>query len=106
MTTSSSLSNEQFAFLDLKPEVGVIVDEVHRGLSLEAKAISPKFFYDERGSELFDAITELPEYYVTRTEMALFDAHMEEIAAALEENICVIEYGSGSTKRSGACSTY
>ena len=99
MTTSSYLSNEQFAFLDLKPEVGVIVDEVHRGLSLEAKAISPKFFYDERGSELFDAITELPEYYVTRTEMALFDAHMEEIAAALEENICVIEYGSGSTKK-------
>ncbi len=106
MTTSSSLSNEQFAFLDLKPEVGVIVDEVHRGLSLEAKAISPKFFYDERGSELFDAITELPEYYVTRTEMALFEAHMEEIAAALEEISASLSTVAARPKRSGACSTY
>lgn len=99
MTTSSSLPSAQFAFLDLKPDADVVVDEVHKGLSLEAKSISPKFFYDERGSELFDAITELPEYYVTRTEMALFDAHMEEVSACLEDNICVIEYGSGSTKK-------
>ena len=99
MTDSSSLTDEQFAFLDLKPDLEVVLREVHQGLSLAAKAISPKFFYDERGSELFDAITELPEYYVTRTEMALFDAHMAEISACLEENICVIEYGSGSTKK-------
>jgi dimethylhistidine N-methyltransferase len=99
MTTNSSWSNAQFAFLDLKPDLDVIVGEVQQSLSLEAKSISPKFFYDERGSELFDAITELPEYYVTRTEMALFDAHMEEISDSLEENICVIEYGSGSTKK-------
>ena len=99
MTSSTSLSDDRFAFLDLKPDVDFVLDEVFAGLSLEAKSISPKFFYDERGSELFDAITQLPEYYVTRTEMGMFDAHVEEIAAALGENICVIEYGSGSTKK-------
>lgn len=52
-----------------------------------------------RSSELFDAITELPEYYVTCTEIALFDTHMEEISALLEENICVIEYDGSSTKK-------
>jgi len=90
---------DNFAFLDLKPDAGAVLDEVYRGLSLEEKSISPKFFYDERGSELFDAITDLPEYYVTRTEMGLFEAHMEEIATLVDDNICVIEYGNGSTKK-------
>lgn len=71
MTSSTSLSDDRFAFLDLKPDVDFVLDEVFAGLSLEAKSISPKFFYDERGSELFDAITQLPEYYVTRTEMGM-----------------------------------
>jgi dimethylhistidine N-methyltransferase len=71
--------------------------EVLRGLKAARKQLSPKFFYDEKGSKLFEAITELPEYYLTRTELAIFDASLQELAAAIPERSCVIEYGSGSS---------
>src|SRR5690606_15762705 len=51
---------------------------------------------DERGSMLFDRICELPEYYPTRTELAILDAHAQEIAAALGPRVALIEPGSGS----------
>ena len=73
------------------------------GLRRSPKQISPKFFYDEIGSKLFDEITQLEEYYLTRTEMALFDRHFEEMAAALRddhhEQSCLVEYGSGSSSK-------
>ena len=56
--------------------------EVHAGLSADQKHLPAKFFYDKQGSELFDAITELPEYYQTRTELALLERHVDEIYAA------------------------
>src|SRR5690606_29825137 len=58
-------------FVDLQPPVGSFLDDVLCGLDRKPKAISPKYFYDARGSELFEAICELPEYYPTRTELAL-----------------------------------
>jgi len=58
--------------------------------------ISPKYFYDERGSHLFNEITQLPEYYPTRTELSIMDAHMPEIATLVGRNACIIEFGSGS----------
>lgn len=71
--------------------------EVLQGLASEPKYISPKYFYDARGSALFDQITDLDEYYLTRTEMWLFDSYLGDIAARLGEGLCVIEYGSGSS---------
>ena len=58
------------------------VEEILAGLTAAQKRISPKYFYDERGSELFDRICELPEYYPTRTELAVMREHVDEIADA------------------------
>ncbi|HEX4005567.1 MAG TPA: L-histidine N(alpha)-methyltransferase [Acidobacteriaceae bacterium] len=72
--------------------------EVYRGLTAMPKKLSPWIFYDERGSELFEAITELPEYYLTRTERDIFaqsGAAMVESAADGQE-LAVIELGAGT----------
>jgi L-histidine N-alpha-methyltransferase len=74
-------------------------DDVITGLSLPQKAIPPKYFYDERGSQLFDAICELPEYYPTRTEAALLSRIAGPLAESLADFDHVIEYGSGASKK-------
>ena len=71
-------------------------DDVLRGLRLCPKALNPKYFYDERGSRLFDRICELDEYYLTRVELSIMRAHADEMAAELGEECCLIEFGSGS----------
>ena len=73
------------------------LDEILEGLSRPQKALSPKFFYDERGSLLFDAICELPEYYLTRTELSIMRAHIDEIVALVGPQASLIEFGSGSS---------
>jgi L-histidine Nalpha-methyltransferase len=73
------------------------VEEILDGLTAAQKRISPKYFYDERGSELFDQICDLPEYYPTRTELALMRQHADEIAALVGPRAQVIEFGAGST---------
>ena len=83
---------------DFHPPVDNLRAEVLQGLSLPQKAISPKFLYDKRGSELFDAICELPEYYVTRTEMALLQTYAHEIAASIRDRT-LVELGSGSSQK-------
>lgn len=70
--------------------------DVLRGLRLSPKALNPKYFYDERGSRLFDRICELDEYYLTRVELSIMRAHVDEMAAELGEECCLIEFGSGS----------
>ena len=64
---------------DYEPEAGIFAAEVLAGLQQTVKTIAPKYFYDERGSQLFDAITQLPEYYPTRTELALFERYLPEV---------------------------
>jgi L-histidine N-alpha-methyltransferase len=71
--------------------------EILQGLARPQKALSPKFFYDERGSALFDAICELPEYYPTRTELQIMRSHIDEIADRIGPRAGVIEFGSGSS---------
>src|SRR5687768_7966940 len=74
-------------------------DAVRRGLSARPKSLPPKYFYDELGSHLFDAICLLPEYYLTRAEAEIFARHGGEIVAeARRENshITLFELGSGS----------
>lgn len=71
--------------------------EIHAGLSQKNKIISPKFFYDQVGSRLFDAICELPEYYPTRTELGILRANLQEISALIGQQASLIEFGSGSS---------
>lgn len=73
--------------------------EIYEGLSLAQKSLSPKFFYDERGSELFDDITRLPEYYLTATERGIMHKHIEEIADLIGRHASLIEFGSGSNAK-------
>jgi dimethylhistidine N-methyltransferase len=69
------------------------------GLSRTPKEISCKYFYDEEGSRLFEAICELPEYYQTRTEIALLRRHAGEIAALIGPDAQLLEFGAGSLKK-------
>ena len=66
------------------------------GLAKHQKELPSKFFYDEEGSRLFDLITELPEYYQTRTEIGLFRAKAGEIASAIGPDVELVEFGAGS----------
>ena len=75
------------------------LDDVLVGLAQSQKKLSSKYFYDERGSQLFDDICELPEYYPTRTETALLETHAEEFAALIGANASVVEFGSGSSTK-------
>ena len=72
--------------------------DVRAGLTSTPKALPPKYFYDARGSELFDQITRLPEYYPTRTERAILDAHVADIAAATRAET-LVELGSGTSEK-------
>jgi len=73
-----------------------LADVLH-GLAQSQKSIPCKYFYDEAGSALFDAICETPEYYPTRTELAIMATHAPEIGEALGRNCQVVELGSGSS---------
>ncbi len=73
--------------------------EVLQGLSTRPKTLPSKYFYDERGSKLFDAICDLKEYYVTRTELAIMERYMDEIVDVIGEQAMLIEYGSGSSEK-------
>ncbi len=75
----------------------VEVSEIVDGLSADQKQISPKYFYDERGSQLFDEITRLPEYYLTNTELGIMRDNIDEIAAMVGKQASLIEFGSGSS---------
>lgn len=70
--------------------------ELRRGLSARAPYVAPKFFYDALGSRLFDAITQLPEYYPTRTEAAILDTHAQAIAAAVGSVGSLVDLGAAS----------
>jgi len=71
--------------------------ELVEGLMRPQKLISPKYFYDEKGSELFDAICEQPEYYPTQTEIGIMRDNIAEIADAVGPHASVIEFGSGAS---------
>ncbi|WP_174284947.1 L-histidine N(alpha)-methyltransferase [Sphingomonas bacterium] len=73
--------------------------DVLAGLTRRPRAIPARWFYDRRGSELFEAITDLPEYYPTRTEIAILERIAPEIAALAGEGRAVVEFGSGSSTK-------
>jgi L-histidine Nalpha-methyltransferase len=73
--------------------------DVRLGLTADPKELPPKYFYDERGSQLFEQITELPEYYPTRAERAILAERSTEIVAAAGEPRTLVELGSGSAAK-------
>lgn len=89
----------QVEFHDHSPETLSLYQAVVQGLSRPRKMIPPKFFYDERGSELFEAICEQPEYYLPAAEQGLLNDCAEEIAALAGRHRVVIEPGAGSLKK-------
>lgn len=86
-------------FYDLHPPLADLRQEVLQGLDRQPRRLSPKFFYDRRGSELFEAITQTPEYYPTRTELTLLEQHAAEMAALLGRGGLLVELGSGSSRK-------
>jgi dimethylhistidine N-methyltransferase len=77
-------------------------DDITRGLSQHPACISPKYFYDQHGSRLFEEITRLPEYYPTRTETALMQQHASSIAKAVGTGRTLVELGAGNCQKARA----
>jgi len=86
-------------FYDFHPALADFRGEVLAGLGATPKYLAPKFFYDKTGSELFDAITELPEYYPARTEIGILARHGDDMARRLGRECLLLELGSGSSKK-------
>lgn len=93
------MSARAIRFYDEQPSPATLRDEVLQGLAARPKRIAPKFFYDQRGSRLFDAICELPEYYPTRTEMAILRACAPEIREVTGADCTLIELGCGAGRK-------
>jgi dimethylhistidine N-methyltransferase len=86
-------------FYDFAPAEESFRDAVLAGLTRRAKSIPCRFLYDERGSALFEEICELPEYYLTRTEMAILGDFAPEMAAHAGRHAQLIEFGSGASRK-------
>jgi dimethylhistidine N-methyltransferase len=89
---SRELLSERFALDDDEFAIAVL-----DGLSRPQKTLPCRFFYDSRGSELFEEITRLPEYYPTRTETAILETHAAEMADGVPDGGVLVEFGSGSS---------
>lgn len=76
--------------------LGEMAQSVIESLSGEPKTLSSRWLYDKRGSELFEEITQLPEYYPTRTETAIFQEHAQSMAEAIGPDAVLVEYGAGA----------
>jgi dimethylhistidine N-methyltransferase len=85
---------ERFALVDNE-----LASAVLHGLSRPQKTLPCRFFYDALGSELFEEITRLPEYYPTRTEAAILEAHAADMAASVPDGGVLVEFGSGSSRK-------
>lgn len=83
--------------MDTQSLIHCFAEAVIEGLRRSPKSISPKFLYDQRGSELFERICECPEYYVTRTETEILRSQASEIARLLGPGAVVFEFGSGAS---------
>jgi len=85
--------------VDETPTHSAFLSEVLTGLAAGPRSISPRWFYDRRGSDLFEQITRLPEYYLARAEVAILTAHAAEMADVIGPARALIEFGSGSSTK-------
>ena len=99
MSTQPTQVTEPIKLQSCEPQLNRFRAEVLNGLRKPQKELPSKYFYDEHGSELFDRICELDEYYVTRTETAIMEQHAGEMADLLGPNVLLIEYGSGNSAK-------
>ncbi len=100
-TQPAQISEEKFLIHNLvkrEPRAGLAAD-VRRGLSSKPKRFLPKYFYDQLGSQLFEAICLLPEYYLTRAENEILESYADEIVSSLDGNTTLLEMGSGSASK-------
>jgi len=88
-------TEERVRVVDLHPKLGDLRQEAIEGLGRSQKALPCKYFYDALGARLFEAITELPEYYPTRTEIAIMSRADHEMAEAIGSHATLVEFGSG-----------
>lgn len=86
-------------FHDYLPKEDSFRSDVLKGLSLETKTLSPKYFYDQRGSELFEQICQQPEYYPTETEIGILRENRAEIAKLSGTGCELVEFGCGASKK-------
>jgi len=84
---------------DFEPQRKTFRDEALQGLQDARKELPSKYFYDDVGSQLFDLICELDEYYLTRTELSIMQQYKTEMASLIGPNCLLIEYGSGSSTK-------
>jgi dimethylhistidine N-methyltransferase len=80
-----------------REDIAKLLPDVIKGLHQRPKQLSPIWFYNERGSQLFDAICETPEYYLTRTELSIMRKHAAAMARVIGPHAMLLEYGSGSS---------
>jgi L-histidine N-alpha-methyltransferase len=83
----------------IDPDRSEFVRDILAGVRQKSKTLPCRYFYDARGSDLFEAITELPEYYPTKAEIALLEAHAGQMAELAGPGCCLIEFGSGSSRK-------
>jgi dimethylhistidine N-methyltransferase len=95
----TALTAKNVVFKKQQPQQSNNRDEIMRGLLNPKKSISPKYFYDTLGSELFEKITELPEYYPTRSERSILTDNAETIATYCGQQCVLVEPGSGSSEK-------
>jgi len=100
-TQPAEITEVKFSIHNLvtrEPRAG-LAEDVRRGLSSQPKRFLPKYFYDELGSQLFEAICLLPEYYLTRAENEILTRYADDIVAEIDGKITLIEMGSGSASK-------
>jgi L-histidine N-alpha-methyltransferase len=100
-TQPAQIGEEKFLIHNLvkrEPRAG-LAEDVRRGLSSKPKRFLPKYFYDQLGSQLFEAICLLPEYYLTRAENEILERYADEIVSSLDGNTTLLEMGSGSASK-------
>ncbi|MBC7940050.1 MAG: L-histidine N(alpha)-methyltransferase [Chitinophagaceae bacterium] len=93
-----SATSSRFALRKAWPP-GSFADDLLTGLRAQPRSVSPKWFYDETGSTLFERITELPEYYPARIELALLQRHAPEMARLIGPGAEIVEFGAGASRK-------
>jgi dimethylhistidine N-methyltransferase len=95
----TGLARSSYPHENRSDDMAAFAADVVDGLTASPKHLPPKYFYDAVGSELFEQITRLPEYYPTRTEMEILKGHASRLSQLIPEEAGIVEFGSGSTAK-------